>query len=159
MANHMNKILILMRHAEAINATIEMEDFNRPLSKHGIAQATKQTRNFNMQPELVVVSTALRTMQTFEIFNQAHPTPKVQFLPNLYLCNMLELQRIIAETSNEITTLMVIAHNPSLHEFAYYLSAQPDDFIHDFPTSTIVAFNWHGNDWQNCIPYKHNIVL
>lgn len=61
---HDAKTLIIMRHAEA---DWGLDDFNRPLTRRGHAQASSAGRWLVQQgfvPEMLVSSAALRTRQT-----------------------------------------------------------------------------------------------
>ncbi len=158
------KTLILMRHAEAVNDYREVDDFHRPLTNYGIKQANQCAAEFaktGVKPELILVSNAVRTTQTATILTAAIPHINTQFntqfLPNLYLCKATELLQIISETDNNISCLMVIAHNPSLHELSYDLTN--DELLnHGFPTATIAIFAWNSDDWQNYALHDNNIL-
>ena len=154
------KKLILMRHAEAINATVELDDFYRPLSDYGTRQASSIKKDFikmAINPQLVLVSNAVRTKKTAEILTSEIIEPaNIQYLQNLYLCSHEELLNIITATDNNINELMVIAHNPSLYELTYHL-AHNDEMIDEFPTSAIAIFDLDTTDWQQINHHHHKI--
>jgi phosphohistidine phosphatase len=146
------KKLILMRHAEAINANLELDDFNRPLSDYGTRQVEAIKNDFiktAINPQLVLVSNSVRTKRTAEILTAGIiEAAKIQYLQNLYLCAYEGLLKIIAGTDEHVNDLMIIAHNPSLHELAHHLVNHNDEMIDGFPTSSIAIFDLNINDWQ-----------
>jgi phosphohistidine phosphatase len=154
------KKLILMRHAEAINATVELDDFHRPLSDYGTRQASGIKNDFikmAITPQLVLVSNAVRTRKTAEILVAGIiEATNIQYMQNLYLCSYQELLNIITATDKNINELMVIAHNPSLYELTYHLASH-DEMIEEFPTAGIAIFELDITDWQQISHQHHKI--
>ena len=95
------------------------------------AAGSAGTRPF---PTRVLVSTAVRTQQTWEIVRQAmqdavkdFAPPQVEFLPELYGADPTHLLQIIrmAEATDP-KRLMVVGHNPGMHELALALTGSGD---------------------------------
>ncbi len=149
-----------MRHAEAINANLELDDFHRPLSYYGTRQVEAIKNDFirvAITPQLVLVSNAVRTKRTAEILAAGIIEPaNIQYLQNLYLCSYQELLNIITATDKKVNDLMVIAHNPSLYELTYHL-ANHDEMIEEFPTSAIAIFDFDIDNWQEISHQHHKI--
>jgi len=64
------KRLTLIRHASA-DQDSDVRDFERPLSRKGQGEAQDMARRFqerNLVPDLILVSAALRTRETADIF-------------------------------------------------------------------------------------------
>ncbi len=111
----MNKIL-LIRHAQAAGQGIEPGDHPRPLSAKGRAQADALgilMQSQNWIPDLALVSTALRTQETWKALAAQFPGAHMSPCENLYLASP---QTIIKEinAAPDISTLAIVAHNPGL---------------------------------------------
>jgi len=110
---------------------------------------------------MVLVSTAVRTLQTWEIVRQAlqdaakdFAPPQVEFLSELYGADPAQLLQIIrmAEATDP-KRLMVIGHNPGMHELALALSGSGDAAAkkaleHNLPTSGLAILDFAIEDWN-----------
>jgi phosphohistidine phosphatase len=98
-------------------------------------------------PDLVLVSAAVRTLQTWAEASPALPDAKVQVRQDLYN-SAPEQIRAVAEAAHEAQTVMVIAHNPGVGALAYELAATATladvaaikDLAQGFPTAGAAAF-------------------
>jgi phosphohistidine phosphatase len=112
--------LILMRHAEALPAAIDAEDFSRPLSDAGRAAAARAARALAAGPRIdrLLHSPALRTSDTAAIVAAALSLRPAQLeaVPELYLATALRVRAVIAARHGGARTLLVVGHNPSLSE-------------------------------------------
>jgi phosphohistidine phosphatase SixA len=113
--------LILMRHAEALPAAIDAEDFSRPLSDAGRVAAARAARKLADGPliDRLLYSPALRTSDTAAIVAAALSLRPAQLeaVPELYLATPQRVRAVIAARHAGAHTLLVIGHNPSLSEF------------------------------------------
>jgi len=111
--------LILLRHAKAAADSDTGEDFDRPLAARGredapvVAQALAAE---GADPQVVLVSDARRTWETWELVKAAFPKAEVRFLKSLYLCPAETL--VIEADKAGAERVMIVAHNPGLHELA-----------------------------------------
>jgi phosphohistidine phosphatase SixA len=120
--------LILMRHAEALPAAIDAEDFSRPLSDAGRVAAARAARKLADGPAIdrLLYSPALRTSDTAAIVAAALPLRPAQLeaVPELYLATPLRVRAVIAARHGGARTLLVVGHNPSLSELGGELDPQ-----------------------------------
>lgn len=117
------KQLVLLRHAKAIPADEADDDSERQLAAEGreaaprVAQALVEA---GATPDIVLVSDARRTRETWELAQPLFPKVDVRYLKSLYLCSaetiMAEVERAKAER------VMVVGHNPGMHELASRLA-------------------------------------
>lgn len=115
--------LILLRHAKAAANSDTGEDFDRPLAARGREDAPtigEALAGAGADPEIVLVSTARRTRQTWGLIDSWFPGAEVQFLDKLYLADTDTLMRAAEETG--LDRVMLVAHNPGLHELASRLA-------------------------------------
>lgn len=141
--------LVLMRHAKAERAGAGDNDFERALTPRGGADATLVARALEasgVRPDKVLVSSAVRTRQTWEAMAQVFPDAEVQLTRLLYHAEPdVILDAVEAETAAD--TVMVVAHNPGVHVLTLrilkYGSAPPSvlaRFDRGFPTSSAAVF-------------------
>lgn len=140
--------LILMRHAKAERRSASGEDFDRPLSDRGRSDAAlvaKALAKDGLVPSLALVSAARRTMETWEAMREAFPKARSQPTKALYNASPMEILDALEGVS--AGTVMVVGHNPGLHELAVGLlreggagSAVLGKVAARFPTATAVAF-------------------
>lgn len=115
--------LILLRHAKAAVDSDTGEDFDRPLAARGredapvVAQALADA---GADPQVVLVSDARRTRETWELAKAAFPKAEVRFLEQLYHCTAETLLREAEMADAE--RVMVVGHNPGMHELATRLA-------------------------------------
>jgi phosphohistidine phosphatase SixA len=112
--------LILMRHAEALPAAIDAEDFIRPLSEAGRAAAARAARQLARGAAIdrLLYSPARRTTETATIVaaGLSLPAVLVEAVPELYLATPLRIREAVAQRHGGARTLLVVGHNPSLSE-------------------------------------------
>ena len=111
--------LVLLRHAKAAVDSDSGEDFDRPLAARGREDAPvvgKALVDAGADPQVVLVSDAKRTRETWGLIAAAFPKAEVRFLKSLYLCPS-ELLVTEAESAGA-ERVMIVAHNPGLHELA-----------------------------------------
>jgi phosphohistidine phosphatase len=141
--------LILMRHARAERATLDGEDLDRILTEGGRGDAALVARALSdtgAAPSRVLVSSAVRSRQTWEAMSPVFPQTESIESSALYLADAGEILREI-EAESDADTLMVIAHNPGIYALAVQLlqwSSAPSSvtarFQNGYPTSTASIF-------------------
>ena len=120
--------LILMRHAEALPAAIDADDFTRPLSEAGRAAAVRAARKLagGTAIERVLFSPARRTSDTTAIVADELPLERsrLQEVPELYLATPATVRAAIAHWHVNAHTLLIVGHNPSLSELGGELAGR-----------------------------------
>lgn len=118
--------LILMRHAKAERARDDQADHDRSLSPAGRDAALRmraRLRALAIEPDVVLTSSARRTRETLDCVAFWDERPNIETLDTLYMASaarMIETLRGLRETMRSV---MVIGHNPGLHELALVLAA------------------------------------
>ncbi len=120
--------LHLLRHTKS-ERDAGVEDHERPLNRRGREAAQRLGKTLPAALgalDLVLCSTALRTRQTAELVlaGIAAP-PRILFEDALYLAGPSALLRRLKRLEESAGAVMVIGHNPGLHELAIAL-ASPD---------------------------------
>jgi phosphohistidine phosphatase len=102
----------------------------------------------------VLCSSARRTRETFEHIARAYTTPPPVLMEDgLYLAGARAILRRIETVPDNVETLLVIGHNPGLHELASMLArhaARRDRarLADKFPTGAVARFRVAG-PWRD----------
>jgi phosphohistidine phosphatase len=116
--------LILFRHAKAEAEAASGDDFDRPLAERGLREARAmgaQMAALGFKPDLVLVSPALRTRETWDNAEPSLPGAEVRLEPALYNADAGAIQALAEAAGAGRGTVVVIAHNPGLQELAVRL--------------------------------------
>jgi phosphohistidine phosphatase len=156
------RCLMLLRHAKAIPADGHIRDPDRPLEARGRDDAVKMgayMARHGLVPDQVVVSTAKRTQETWELAAPAFSRPPpVVFEGRLYNATPEAILGVIKEHGSSHPSLLVIGHNPGMHQVATLLVAAGDvearERLHEaLPTSGLVTIDFPFDDWNKLHPH------
>lgn len=151
------KTLYLLRHAKAAAGDSRLRDEDRPLNAQGHEAAAAIGRWMqanNHMPSQVLCSPSKRTRETFDgVFMLASRAPEVLYEKKLYLASAGELFRQIQSTGDGVRALMVIAHNPGIHEAALRLTASGpaaalDTLEVKYPTAALAILKCDVAHWR-----------
>lgn len=144
-------VLILLRHGKAVREHEAADDKSRGLTERGRRQAAEAgaaLAKAGLAPDRILVSGALRTRQTYAALASVF-TATPTFLDALYMGRAETVWDEAIRTGGK--TVLVIGHNPGLHELAADLAGQSNDHsapalgLRDrFPTSAYAAFSIAG---------------
>ncbi|MEJ5154919.1 histidine phosphatase family protein [Gluconobacter wancherniae] len=119
--------LVLLRHAEAgPHLRSDAGDRARPLTEKGFQQATTVGRQLALlapdTPMEILCSPALRTQQTAAAVLEILPAATDPVFEDLiYDATVDDLYGLIHAVSEDIQTVIVIGHNPTIGALAYEL--------------------------------------
>ena len=152
--------LLLLRHAKSSWEDANLTDHDRPLDPEG-QSAAKAVRaaiaRLGLMTQLVLVSSARSTRETLELLEPLEHGPCIRRLPDLYLASPRQLLDAVAEVSAETTSILVIGHNPGLHDLAMMLAGahamsigRPGSrrLARSFPTAALAEFSVAG-EWRS----------
>ncbi len=137
-----------MRHAKSDWHFPELTDIERPLNKRGRAAAVKMGAWLDQQelvPEMLVVSPAVRAQETVEyLFEGWDGRLPVETQACLYPGSPQNIAAALGWVPDDITTVMVIGHNPSVETFVDSINRSGDHF----PTAAIADIVFDELTWQ-----------
>jgi phosphohistidine phosphatase len=148
--------LMLLRHAKTERAEPGERDRDRKLTKRGHADAAvigAYMSRHGLVPDLAVVSPARRTQETWTVIAAAFAKkPKAVNDDRIYNADTGGLMTLIAET-RAAHSLLVIGHNPGVHDVALQLIASGDveareRISESLPTSGLVVIDLAFDDWS-----------
>ena len=142
--------LILLRHAKTEAMAASGDDFDRALTPRGQADAARMgqlLKDEGFTPDLALVSAGVRARQTWELVKGAFGEVETEVLPALYLASAERLRELIEAREGRAKTLLVVAHNPGIHDLALRLlregsasASQIARVQNGFPTATAAVF-------------------
>ena len=101
-----------------------MPDHARPLNSRGqqaVAAMRVALGHLGVCPGLLLVSTARRTRETASALEPWPVPPRVEATDTLYLASAATLLGALQELPDDTESVMMVAHNPGLHELALSL--------------------------------------
>ena len=152
--------LLLLRHAKTERPEPGERDRDRRLTKRGREDAPligAYMARHGLVPDLALVSPATRAEETWALVAKALPTaPKVVEEEGIYNAGRDKLIGIIRK-ARDAHVLLVVGHNPGLHELAVSLIASGDVEARErvnekLPTSGLVVIDLAFDDWSRLHP-------
>jgi phosphohistidine phosphatase len=164
--------LMLLRHAKTETDAPSGRDQDRRLDDRGRKDAAEIGAWLGRHPpfpDLVQVSPAVRAKQTWELAWEAMkeqvPPPQVDYLAELYGADPAQMLRVIRTASvTDPNHLMVVGHNPGMHELALMLIGSGDSagrkaLADNLPTSGLAVFDFATDDWNDVAFRRGKLVL
>lgn len=148
--------LLLLRHSKTERPEPGERDRDRKLTPRGRADAPligAYMARHRLIPDLVLVSPAQRTLETGALVAAAlSKSPRVAKDERIYNAATQTLADLIRETG-DARTLLVIGHNPGLHDLATALIGSGDveareNLKEKLPTSGLVVIDFAFDDWS-----------
>jgi phosphohistidine phosphatase len=163
--------LWLLRHGKAASdAPWGGSDKERPLTGRGRRDATALGHRLADDdpvlgldgvpaPELVICSAAVRTRQTADLIVEAMGSrPRIDSYHSLYGADTDLVLRYLHEIDEEVTSALVVGHNPTVYQLVWELLAHGDDDragsdrsvleAHGFPTCALAVLALDTTTWN-----------
>ena len=155
------KTLILVRHGKAEEAVLGGSDFERRLNPRGQSDAItmgKRLQQRGLIPDRILSSASRRTVETtrFIAMELHFPLEEVEWEAELYHASPSALLHAIQCCSPQVQTLMIVAHNNGLTDFANALCGT---FTDNIPTCGMVVCTMEENDWTDFETAKKTMAL
>jgi phosphohistidine phosphatase len=148
--------LLLLRHAKTERAAAGERDRDRKLTTRGRADAPLMGAymvRHRLLPDLALTSPAARAEETLaQVAAAFAKQPRIVRDERIYNASPETLVRLIRE-NGDAKTLLVVGHNPGLHELALRLIASGDVATREhlnekLPTSGLVVIDFAFDDWS-----------
>ena len=125
--------IFLLRHAKSSWDNQNLTDFERPLNQRGVNNATalgEYLKSINFKVDQILSSPSERTLQTLQILSAvAKIKNEIITVNSMYHSTLENLLTIIRQMCLENRSLLLVGHNPSMHEVYEYLTSDSN-----FPT-------------------------
>jgi phosphohistidine phosphatase len=142
--------LILFRHGKAEPDSVSGDDFDRRLAPRGLRESADmgaRLADLGFAPDLVLVSPAARTRETWAAAEAHFPKAQAQFDDELYHADSGSIRLEAERAGEKAATVMVVGHNPGLQELAVRLlieGSAPTSLVEQarrrFPTAAAAVF-------------------
>ena len=149
------KTLYLVRHAKSDWEDPALADRDRPLAARGRKAASTLAGHIErsgISPAVVLCSPARRTMDTLRLISGSFRDPvEILVEDELYGASMGELLRRLRTVPAPTPSVMLIGHNPAIHELALRLAGTGDSLKQlkvKFPTGAMATLAVPG-PWKN----------
>jgi phosphohistidine phosphatase len=148
--------LLLLRHAKTERLEPGQRDRDRKLVAQGRADAPvigAYMVRHRLIPDLVAISPVTRTQETWALVARAFgKMPRVVKDERIYNARTETLVELIRET-RDARMLLVVGHNPGLHDLAVQLIGSGDvkareSLNEKLPTSGLVVIDLAFDDWS-----------
>ncbi len=151
--------LFLMRHAEA-KPLNNQDDYLRELTAKGIKEAEEAAAFLKKYKiDKILVSNAVRTIQTGEIIRNKINSAKLEICPELYASTSEDIIELISQQEDQNRHILIIAHNPGILNAALalveYESPEYKSIVKNgMPTARIIKIELDNiSSWKNLISF------
>jgi len=143
--------LLLIRHAKSDWGDSSLSDYDRPLNKRGARDAPMMGERLATsvaRPDRILSSPAQRARSTAESIARrlGFPAHDIEWMSELYLASPVGMLDVIRGCPDDVTTLILIGHNPGISTLAAQLCGQMPGNI---PTCGIVHLTGDFNTWRD----------
>ena len=142
----------LLRHAKSRWDDPGLADHDRPLAPRGLKAAKRIARwasDNDVRPDLVLCSSALRARATLDLVVRALANPATEIEEGLYHASGTELLRRLAALPTGVSKVLLVGHNPGLHELACLLAPPGPEA---FPTGALAELRLAIATWSETSP-------
>ncbi len=145
----MRRELFILRHAKSSWSEVDKSDRDRALKPKGIKDITtlaKTVRHTVKNVDSIITSPANRAIHTAILFaeNASLAVEKIFIDRRVYEADEGVIKEIIAAQPNDVKSLMIVGHNPTLSYFVNSFLPEP---IFELPTSGFVCLYFDSDDW------------
>jgi phosphohistidine phosphatase len=153
-------MLYILRHAKAAPESGE-GDAERPLMKRGRKAAAAMggyLAGLQPYPTLVLCSTARRTRETLDaILPALDAEPQLLIEEALYLAGVSRLLDRLQRLPEQAQSVLLIGHNPGLHQLAASLASEAGELAESFPTAALAVLRVSGH-WSALRPHQATLI-
>lgn len=149
------KYIIFLRHGKAEKYSFDKVDFARNLSSRGVNNCeliSDVLKKSKIIPDVIISSPANRTLQTAQVFaeNLQYDPAQIVTIKRLYdYVGVGDIQDILSEQNDALSTLMLVGHNPWITNVASSFSRE---FYREMPTTGMVVLAFDVNKWSEVDP-------
>ena len=147
------RTLVLLRHLKSAWDDPGLADHDRPLAPRGHRAGERIRRHLGdagTSPELVLCSSAVRAVETWEAVRGALPEDvAVEVDGGLYLASSEALLARLNDVPDAIASVLLIAHNPGIGDLAQGLAGSGDGeaierMTEKYPTGGLATLTFEG---------------
>lgn len=150
------KTLLILRHGKSDWSDPDLTDFDRPLAKRGLRDVPlmgEVLHLFEVVPDTILSSPALRTRQTVELVARACGYRKsVRWEDSFYGGSGEVTMEALRHLPESVAQPLLVGHNPTLEETVSLLLSRPGEgwdehFAIRIPTAGLVCLDLDIVEW------------
>ena len=146
---------MLFRHAKSAWNEPGLPDFDRALNRRGRMDAPLMgtyMKSAALLPDYSLISPARRTRDTWSLLSQDWGMQRHGYDERIYEASAETLLGIMRATPKQITTLMLLGHNPGMQDMACDLAKHDNNKMRlvldeKFPTAALCVLDFASDDW------------
>ena len=144
------KTLYLVRHAKSSWEEPGVKDIERPLIEKGIEKTQRVVEYFqknNISIDLMISSPAVRAFETAKLIAKGigYPVKQIKQDERIYDGYYDRILDVIYGTSDDINSLMLFGHNPTITHLSNLFLDPGVDML---PTTGVVAISFDTEKWS-----------
>ncbi|HEY8564040.1 MAG TPA: histidine phosphatase family protein [Beijerinckiaceae bacterium] len=151
--------LLLLRHAKS-DWPEGVQDLDRALAPRGREAAPRMGAYLaaeHLLPDLVVVSPARRTRETWDLVRPFLGDVETRVEPRLYEATVDRLLEVVRDADAEARALLMIGHNPGFEDLARRLTGHGDRYAfarlaQKYPTAGLAVIDFPLERWAEVEP-------
>jgi phosphohistidine phosphatase len=159
------KTLFVLRHAKSSWEAPDVDDHERMLSPRGVRAAELMAvylAQCPVRPALALSSTARRALDTAAPIHRRLGIPCLTDR-GLYLAEPDTIRARITQLDEPESSVLLIGHNPGLHDLAYGLTGNGDRAARArlrkrFPTAALAVLQFDAARWSDVEPGRGTLV-
>jgi phosphohistidine phosphatase len=145
------KTLYLCRHAKSSWEESGLPDEQRPVTPKGVRKTEKVIKFLkkkNVLPGLIITSHAVRAYETALLIAEGLDYPPERIITDrkIYDGYYDRILDVIYGTKNDIDSLMIFGHNPTITHLANLFLHPGIDVL---PTSAVVSISFNTDQWES----------
>jgi phosphohistidine phosphatase len=146
------KRLWILRHVKSSWEHPGLADHDRPLAPRGEKAGRRIARwaeANGVRPDLVICSSAARAQATLDLVRPGLGHPEERVDRRLYHASVDDVLELVAGEDDALAGILLIGHNPTLHELAAILAPPGPDA---FPTGALAGLRLEIGAWREVRP-------
>ena len=159
------KILLILRHANAVPKDPSLSDHDRPLDKvgeHDALHMGKLIRDKDLIPSSIISSTALRAKTTAELVAKGCSYQgDIVLNQSLYEAKPKDYLAILERLSDRYSNVLIVGHNPTVEDTIQMLTDSSD--LVAIPSCTLAHLSLPIEKWSDLSSKskieQHKVVL
>ncbi|WP_430866903.1 SixA phosphatase family protein [Demequina aurantiaca] len=158
--------LVLIRHAKAEPPSDTSGDHDRSLTLKGRTSAAELAdvlKEAGLVPDVVLVSSALRTQLTWKLMQPTLGTTDVRVEEELYETNVAGIRDLLVALEGEPGVVAIIGHEPTVSATAAHFAGPTSDtgalkrVAHGLPTGNAAVLEFQG-PWSELDQHAANLT-
>jgi phosphohistidine phosphatase len=150
---------MLLRHAKSARP-VGVADMDRPLAARGRDAAPRMGRYLaeeGLLPDLVVVSAARRTRETWELVEPHVDATEIRFDARIYEAPASRLLAVVRASPSSARSVLMIGHNPGFEDVAKLFVGHGDRYAfarltQKYPTAGLAVIDFDRENWSEIAP-------